>query len=118
MFNLLQKWHSQITEMDYIVEANNVVILDHAVEDDGNPESGVFGSVHDMFAKWNEEEFNEDGGANKDGKKETKRRSRTHSTPTPLRKKAAFRPTLSGFSENHKNLRPPASCLPVFQQSG
>lgn len=46
MFNLLQKWHSQITEMDYIVEANNVIILDHAVDDDDK--GGTFGSVHEF----------------------------------------------------------------------
>lgn len=116
MFKLLQKWHSQITELDYIVEANNVVILDHAVDDDGD--DGAFGSVYDLFAKMNEDDFNEEGdigGDKKHGKRHSKKQSAMH-----IRKQSSggiFRPTLSSFSDNHKNLRPPSAFLPIFQQS-
>lgn len=60
--------------------------------------------------------FEEEG----DGKKKGKRQSKTQSTAVPVRQDTGdtgFRPTLSNFSDNHKNLRPPSVCLPIFQQS-
>jgi len=95
MFKLLQQWHSEITELEYLVEANSVVIMDHPLTAGGEEEAA--------FSQWNEDNLESAEGAT-GLKASSKSEDRT------------FRPTFSNFMQNHDKLRPPDACLPVFQQ--
>ncbi|GMH48247.1 hypothetical protein TrLO_g884 [Triparma laevis f. longispina] len=93
IFTLLSKWHSQITELDYIVEANSLIILDHPLSQDSDESSTTFSSVSELFMNWERKEVEEEEGVTN------------------------WRPILNNFKANHKELRPPTSYIPIFQRS-
>ena len=116
MFKLLQGWHSKITELDYIVEANNVVVLDHVLDDDDAKEgSGTGGAVEDLFACL-------------DVVKENGTLDEEHAQPAEIKEGGGGKqsrssdtevhPSIFSFTKNHRDLKPPDACLPIFKKGG
>jgi len=96
MFYLLQQWYSNISEFDYLVEANSVVILDHPFSAET--------TIEELLAFWGTVAVDVVGTLNEKSKK------------TSFGGGNVGKPTFSSFKRNHDLLRPPDTNLPKYQQ--
>jgi len=126
MFSLLQQWYRNISEFDYLVEANSVVILD-------NPFSSET-TIEEFLAYWSgagdsdevgscdlDDEDDDDGGGGGVNRfdspvfDESISPATDGSTEVPVSFQP--KPIFGNFRQNHVMLRPPDKCLPIYQQS-